>query len=222
MNLTQAQLKVITSDGGHLLVAAGAGTGKTTTVVQALCRQLGVAITANGVVIPAAPSPLSIEQVAAITYTNQAAADLKRKLRAALRGGGRADLAAEVDSARIGTIHGFCGDLLRDFALRAGARPARRVLEDGEARMVAHEAAHEALAAAIEQQDVSGLDALLTNRKLRTITEWIASAAQNADRRGLAIAARPSHWGPPPTHKRHGTSRRRENAQSSSPAPQSR
>jgi ATP-dependent exoDNAse (exonuclease V) beta subunit len=190
MNLTQAQLEVIAADGGHLLVAAGAGTGKTTTVVQALCRQLGVAITANGTVVPAAPRALSIEQVAAITYTNQAAADLKRKLRTALRGGGRADLAAEVDAARIGTIHSFCGELLRDFALRAGARPARRVLEDGEAGVVAHEAAHDALAAAIEQRDIAGLDVLLTNRKLKTITEWIASAAQNADRLAKWEAAR--------------------------------
>ena len=182
MNLTQAQLKVITSDADHLLVAAGAGTGKTTTVVQALCRQLGVAISANGEVVPGATPPLSIEQVAAITYTNQAAADLKRKLRTALRAGGRADLAAEGDSARIGTIHSFCGDLLRDFALRAGARPTRRVLEDGEASAIALEAAHDALAAAIEQQDISGLDALLTNRKLKQITEWVAEAAQNSDR----------------------------------------
>jgi ATP-dependent exoDNAse (exonuclease V) beta subunit len=182
LNLTQAQLKVITAEGVHLLVAAGAGTGKTTTVVQALCRQLGVAITANGEVVAAAPSPLSIEQVAAITYTNQAAADLKRKLRAALRAGGRANLAAEVDSARIGTIHSFCGDLLRDFALRAGARPSRRVLEDGEASVVSYEAAHNALSAAIEQHDIAGLDTLLSNRKLKKITEWVAKAAENSDR----------------------------------------
>lgn len=180
--LTKAQLAVVTAEGKHLLVDAGAGTGKTTTVVQALCRQLGIPVLENGEPLPAVAAPLTIEQVAAITYTNQAAADLKRKLRGALRAGGRPDLAAEVDSARIGTIHSFCGDLLRDFALRAGSRPGRRVLEDGEATALARECAHDAARRAIEEGNVPGLGALLTNRKLKDVSEWIAEAAQNTDR----------------------------------------
>ena len=180
--LTDAQLAVITTERHHLLVDAGAGTGKTTTVVQALCHQLGIPVVVNGEPLAAVATPLTIEQIAAITYTNQAAADLKRKLRSALRAGGRPDLAAEVDAARIGTIHSFCGDLLRDFALRAGARPARRVLEDGEATALSRECAHDAVRCAIENGDVPGFGALLTNRKLKDVSEWIAEAAQDTDR----------------------------------------
>ena len=161
---------------------AGAGTGKTTTVVQAICHQLGIPVLVNGVPLSPLAAPLAIEQVAAITYTNQAAADLKRKLRGALRIGGRPDLAAEVDSARIGTIHSFCGDLLRDFALRSGARPGRRVLEDGEAIALARDCAHVAVRRAIEEEDVPGLGELLTNRRLKDVSEWIAEAAQDTDR----------------------------------------
>lgn len=180
--LTQAQCSVVTSANDHLLVDAGAGSGKTTTVVQALCHQLGVEVKVDGKLLPAVAQPFTFEQVAAITFTNQAAADLKRKLRAALRAGGRRDLAAEVDSARIGTIHGFCGDLLRDFALRAGARPGRRVLEEGESAAMAADCAHDALMAAIEARDVDGLDVLLDGRKLRDITRYVARVADDSDR----------------------------------------
>lgn len=180
--LTAAQRAVVTHGHGHLLVDAGAGSGKTTTVVQALCHQLGVPVKDDGMPLPPVDAPLTFEQVAAITFTNQAAADLKRKLRQALRAGGARDLAAEVDSARIGTIHGFCGDLLRDFALRAGARPGRRVLEEGEAAALAADCALDALHAAIERQDVAGLDALLAGRKLTVVGAWVAKLAEDADR----------------------------------------
>jgi len=181
-SLTQAQLAVVTSERDHLLVDAGAGSGKTTTVVQALCQQLGVPVIVEGVPLPPVAAPLALQQVAAITYTNQAAADLKRKLRAALRAGGRRDLAADVDAARIGTIHGFCGDLLRDFALRAGTRPSRRILDDGEGNVIATDAAHLAVRQAIEAGDVTGLDALLTGRKLKDVVEWVTTAAADTGR----------------------------------------
>lgn len=182
MKFTPAQRAVVTHERDHLLVDAGAGSGKTTTVVQALCHQIGVPVTDEVTPLPPVASPLSFEQVAAITFTNQAAADLKRKLRHALRVGGRSDLAAEVDSARIGTIHGFCGDLLRDFALRAGARPGRRVLEEGEASALAADCALDALHAAIEHQDVVGLDTLLAGRKLRDVGTWVTTLSEDADR----------------------------------------
>jgi ATP-dependent exoDNAse (exonuclease V) beta subunit len=180
--ISAAQCAVVTTPG-HLLVDAGAGTGKTTTVVQTLCHTLGVEVrTADGRVIAPPPEPFTFEQVAAITFTNQAAADLKRKLRGALRAAGHGDLSAEVDAARIGTIHGFCGDLLRDFALRAGARPGRRVITDGESAVQLADHARQALHAALERGDVDGLNDLLAGRQLRHIVEWIIKAAEDTDR----------------------------------------
>lgn len=192
MKLTFAQRAVVTHERGHLLVDAGAGSGKTTTVVDALCHQLGVPVSDDGAPLPPVASPLTFEQVAAITFTNQAAADLKRKLRHALRLGGRRDLSAEVDSARIGTIHGFCGDLLRDFALRAGARPGRRVLEEGEASALAADCALDALHAAIERQDVEDLDSLLAGRKLKDVGEWVTKLSEDADRLARLAEGRPA------------------------------
>lgn len=179
--LRPAQRRVVEATG-HLLVDAGAGTGKTTTVVQALCHQLGVDVHAEGGPVARLATPLTFEQIAAITFTNQAAADLKRKLRAALRAAGRRDLAAEVDAARIGTIHGFCGDLLRDFALRAGTRPVRRTLTDGEAAMLRADRAREALHAALERNDVEGLGELVAGRRLTHVTEWLLECAEDTGR----------------------------------------
>jgi ATP-dependent exoDNAse (exonuclease V) beta subunit len=179
--LTNSQLRVIASTASRLLVDAGAGSGKTTTVVQAICHQLGVTVPQEPPIAPVA-SPLTFEQIAAITFTNQSAADLKRKMRAALRAGGRRDLASEVDSSRIGTIHSFCGDVLRDFALRAGVRPGRRVLDEGEGASIARECAREALHAAIEGGGVTGLQELLTGRRLKDVTPWIEKIASDADR----------------------------------------
>lgn len=180
--LTDAQLRVITTLSGHLLVDAGAGSGKTTTVVQALCYQLGVPVLVNGTPLPPVPAPLALDDIAAITFTNQAAADLKRKLRAALRAAGRTDLASEVDSARIGTIHGFCSDLLNGFALRAQGRPSRRVLEEGEGQSLAADCARDALLYAVQYGGVAGLDDLLSGRRLKDIRLWVQKAADDGAR----------------------------------------
>ena len=77
---TPSQWEAVAECERHLLVSAGAGTGKTHTVVGKLLWLLGVPFEGR-----ACERPLRLRDVAAITFTNQAAADLKRKLRAALR-----------------------------------------------------------------------------------------------------------------------------------------
>jgi hypothetical protein len=122
--------------------------------VQALCHQLGVIVHAEGGPVAPVAHPLTFEQLAAITFTNQAAADLQRKLRGALRAAGHAELASDVDAARIGTIHGFCADLLRDFALRARTRPGRTVITEGEAAVLRADSVRAVLHAALDTGDV--------------------------------------------------------------------
>jgi ATP-dependent helicase/nuclease subunit A len=180
--LTNAQRAVVLASNTHLLVGAGAGSGKTSTVVQKLCYLLG------GTVLDAAgatyvhPAPISITEVAAITFTNEAAADLKRKLRAALVATGLRDVAMDVDSARIGTIHGFCGDLLRDFALRAGLPPLLNVLADGESRALSEACAQLVVQRAALDGPDDDLNALLEERSLRSVTGNVAMLAEDSDR----------------------------------------
>ena len=107
-----------TSLNETLFVEAGAGTGKTRALVDRV-----VALVTSGV---------PVDQIAAITFTEKAAAELRERVRTAmedrLRDG--EDPKAQVvgaleslDRAQISTIHAFCQTLLRSFAAEAGVDP---------------------------------------------------------------------------------------------------
>ena len=77
---------------------------------------------------------------------------------AALRERGRPDLARELDSAWISTIHGFCNRLLRAHPFAAGLDPRFRELEDAGAAVLRGEAFERALEAFCAGGDPSGSD----------------------------------------------------------------
>ena len=86
-----------------MAVSAGAGSGKTTSLVgrvAALLSQPGV----------------EASQLVVITFTDKAAREVAHKLREALP-----DLT--LDEAYVGTIHGFCQSILRRFPIEAGLPP---------------------------------------------------------------------------------------------------
>src|SRR4029077_2250532 len=72
---------------GEVFVSAGAGTGKTTVLVE----RFVCAVCEEG---------LDVESVLVITYTRKAAGELRARIRAALHARGRADLARRLDGAR--------------------------------------------------------------------------------------------------------------------------
>jgi len=161
----------------HLLVTAGAGTGKTFTVVGKVLYLLGIPVGGE-----TCAAPIDLSDIAAITYTNRAAADLKRKLREELRAAKRPDLARQVDDARIGTIHAFCGDMLREFALRGGLPPSLHVLTEDESRTLVDDIARDIVVAAIELESVPNVDQLVVRFPLTDITQWVAELAADAHR----------------------------------------
>jgi ATP-dependent helicase/nuclease subunit A len=164
---TPSQLAAITSTDQHVLVAAGAGTGKTSTVVGRILYLLGVPVEGRQIA-----QPLQLRDIAAITYTNAAAADLKRKLREQLRLAGRRDEAYEIDAARIGTIHGFCGAILREFALRIRRNPGARVMEEGESSALAAESVHETLLTVLEERSLPDLNEVFSRYDVSKVKDW--------------------------------------------------
>ena len=112
---------------GVVFVSAGAGTGKTTVLVERFCRAL-------------AERGLPVDSLLVITYTDRAAGELRSRIRAALHERGRHDLARELDGAWISTIHGFCSRLLRQNAVAAGIDPSFRQLDSEQALVLAREA----------------------------------------------------------------------------------
>ena len=177
------QWEAVRNADRHVLVVAGAGTGKTSTVVNRILYLLGAEIEGDRY-----PTPVTLRDVAAITYTNAAAADLKAKLRKALRAVGLRDAAYGVDCARIGTIHGFCGDVLREFALRANRSPVTKVLDEGEAAALAAEVVRETVLRALDEQAVDGLEELFAAWPVAKVEEWLARLVSDSDRLRRIVA----------------------------------
>ena len=135
---TAEQVVAITSTR-HTLLAAGAGTGKTTTLIGKILWHLGLGSgmdRESG--LPLEPCPeehrCGLSDLVAITFTEKAAYDLRRKLREALEGAAP-ELLWELDRAAIGTIHSFCAGLLREHAFRFGIDPGFSVLDERASRL---------------------------------------------------------------------------------------
>ena len=125
------QLRAI-EERGVVFVSAGAGTGKTTVIVERFCR----AVCERG---------LDVDSILVITYTERAAGELRGRVRRRLAELGRHDLARELDGAWISTIHGFCHRLLRAYPFAAGIDPRFRVLDESQGRVLRGEAFRAAL-----------------------------------------------------------------------------
>ena len=117
---------------GSTFVSAGAGTGKTTVLVERFAR----AVVDDG---------LDVDSLLVITYTDRAAGELRARIRARLLELERPDLARDLDGAWISTIHGFCRRLLTAYPLAAGIDPRFRVLDEAQARVLQGEAFNAAL-----------------------------------------------------------------------------
>ncbi|HYA09225.1 MAG TPA: UvrD-helicase domain-containing protein [Gaiellaceae bacterium] len=117
---------------GVVFVSAGAGTGKTTVIVERFCR----AVCERG---------LDVDSILVITYTERAAGELRGRIRRRLVELGRHELARDLDAAWISTIHGFCHRLLRAYPFAAGIDPRFRVVDDSQGRVLRGEAFRDAL-----------------------------------------------------------------------------
>jgi len=123
--------RVTTDLGTTFLLEAGAGTGKTRVLVDRYVRCVLDAERGSG----------DVRTVAAITFTEKAAAELRQRVREefeARAAAAAADSAEEdaivraldaLDDAPISTIHGFAGRLLREFPVEARVDPAFEQLD---------------------------------------------------------------------------------------------
>lgn len=146
-NLTPEQRQAIETRGQNLLVAAGAGSGKTTVLVERVIRFLA----AGG----------QAQRLLALTFTNAAATDMRVRIDQAL-----ADLAAAephnehlrcqlalLPQAGISTIHSFCLELLRQNGYRLQLPPGFRVAGELEGRLLQSEVMDDLLEAEYSRPD---------------------------------------------------------------------
>jgi ATP-dependent helicase/nuclease subunit A len=116
--LTDEQEQAVARRGEPLLVAAGAGSGKTSVLVERFVR----AVREDGV----APG-----RILAITFTERAAGELRERVRTRFGDLGEREAARDTEAAFVSTFHGFCARLLRAHPLLAGLDPEFTILDEG-------------------------------------------------------------------------------------------
>ncbi|MDQ6944775.1 MAG: UvrD-helicase domain-containing protein, partial [Actinomycetota bacterium] len=182
-----------------LFVEAGAGSGKTTALVTRV-----VALVTTGTA--------ELANVAAITFTDKAAAELRDRVRRALETAADADPSGpaadrcraavdQLDAAPIGTLHSFAQRILTEHPVEAGLPPLIEVLDEVSSGVE------------FERRWASFRDALLADPSLeRTIVLLLACGVKADAMRSLA-AAFDDNWDlvaervpaaspePPPVHQ---------------------
>ncbi len=121
--LTDEQLAAVKRRAGPLVLSAAAGSGKTTVLSERFVRAV-------------CEDHVEPTRILAITFTNEAAAELKRRIRALLLERGERRAAQELDGSQIGTIHSFCARILRSHAIDVGIAPGFQTLDETQARIL--------------------------------------------------------------------------------------
>jgi ATP-dependent helicase/nuclease subunit A len=175
---TEQQADAVRAPDGVLVVTAGAGSGKTRTLVGRYLALL--------------ESGLPLRSIAAITFTDKAAREMRARIREAIGTWleqcpesveGRCDDAAAVapeaertrweeafaalDSARIGTMHALCAEILRAHPAEAQLDPDFDVLDENRAALLKARAVEAGLAWAVTTPEVVPLFEYLTEHQLR-------------------------------------------------------
>jgi ATP-dependent exoDNAse (exonuclease V) beta subunit len=133
----EARRRIFTEFGTTLFVEAAAGTGKTTALVGRI-----VALLREGVG--------TLDRIVAVTFTEKAAGEMKLRLRTEIERA-RQDIApedrrrleralSELELAKVGTIHSFCGDLLHERPVEAGVDPLFEIVAEDKAGDLADQA----------------------------------------------------------------------------------
>ncbi len=145
MNEFTPQQQVAITATGNVLVVAGAGAGKTRTLVErCVARVLD------------AQSPVGLDEILMVTFTEAAATEMKQRIRQRLEdelnrtppGPCRIRLEEQLallDTARIGTLHGFCFQLIRQHFYELEFDPQLTVLPEEQAKLLMEETLDEIL-----------------------------------------------------------------------------
>ena len=185
VSLNAEQLAAVEADG-EVFVSAGAGTGKTTVLVERFVRAV-------------CDAGLDVDSILVITYTRKAAGELRARIRQALHDRGRHDLARGLDSAWISTIHGFCSRLLKAHPFEVGLDPRFREADEAAASVLRGEAFDRALEAFCAGDDPDRMRLLATygasglRRMLTSVYATLRSAGRDlvlelGDRESLVAA----------------------------------
>ena len=130
MILSDDQRRAVARSGQNVCVVAGPGSGKTRVLTERFAWLVE-------------HQQIDPGRILAITFTEKAADEIKRRL--AQRFSGSPERREAIESAWVSTIHGFCARLLQENAIAAGLAPDFKVLEQAAADRLARESAEASL-----------------------------------------------------------------------------
>lgn len=132
-NWTPEQLEAITRRDCNLLVAAGAGAGKTAVLVERIIRK-----------ITDSERPVDIDRLLVVTFTNAAATEMRERIGDALAAALEADPSSQnlhrqmalLDRASIMTLHSFCLEVVRSHFHSLDLDPLFRIADETEGALM--------------------------------------------------------------------------------------
>ncbi len=184
---TPAQDKAIGSIDRSVCVRAGAGTGKTFVLVGRyleLLRQRKAS---------------SVREIAALTYTEKAAKEMKDRIRRECEALERASSGEErlwwrrqridLEAAHVGTLHGFCSSLLAEYPVEAGVDPQFTLLDEVAQFILAERAVDDVLRRELDAGAPGVLELCreTTLAGVRGMLDAMASHRVEADRAAAAL-----------------------------------
>jgi ATP-dependent helicase/nuclease subunit A len=146
--LNEKQRIAATESGRDVVVTAGAGSGKTSTLVARYACLLALG--------------RKPRRIAAITFSIKAAQEMRSRVRSTLmklqeQAGEETEqlywleLSTQIDSARIGTIHSLCAEILRNHPAEAGVDPRFDLIDEGLAEAIRVQVVEDTLARLVEE-----------------------------------------------------------------------
>ena len=190
MRFTPAQDEAIQSRGSAVLVSAAAGSGKTRVLTERLMAYLTDS------------EPVDIDRFLIITFTKAAAGELRSRI---LEGLSRRSAAepenralrrqlALCSRAQIGTIHSFCGTLLREHCAALALPPDFRIADENQAISLK--------AAALERLLEDSYVSIETDEPFRALADSVGAGRDDRRLQALTLRlyekmqrhARPALW----------------------------
>jgi ATP-dependent helicase/nuclease subunit A len=133
MTLTEEQSLAINATGCNLIISAAAGSGKTSVLIKRLMR-----------IITDEANPTPIENILTVTFTNNAAYQLKSRLAKELAAIPKTKWLLRqirfLPAAKISTIHSFCIDIIRNNCEQFDITSDFRLMEEYESKLLISDA----------------------------------------------------------------------------------
>lgn len=167
---TSEQQAAIDSLDEHVIVSAGAGSGKTFVLVERYLEVLRK--------FPEA----TVSEIVAVTFTRKAAEEMRSRLKLQLKQIAEScgpeeqekwfKHLSEIDGAKIGTIHSLCENVLKSFPAEARIDPSFEIFEDLERAEILEECIDGAVRRLLENPNAYSLE--LLDYSVETIKGWLA------------------------------------------------